>query len=254
MVHFEAAGWLPMCGHNTIGVCTALVEQKLVQVTEPVTDIVLETALGLVRAQVTVEEGKAKQVSFQGAPSFALVQGATVSTEEWGELPVDIGWGGSAVAFVPASLFGREICKENAPFYEAVGCRLRKQINAQIPIGHPLLPQIREVSHVGFYQDGAPMRHVVVGPDGKCDRSPCGNGTCARAALLHAQGRLKAGEGFEQRSVIGSAFVCKCLEEVTLEATPAMIPQISGQAWLTALSTYVIDETDPFGQGFSLTL
>ena len=82
---------------------------------------------------------------------------------------------------------------------------------------------------------------------------PCGNGTCARSGLLHAQGRFKAGDSFEQRSVIDSAFLCKCLEEVTVGGKPAIIPQISGCAWVTAYSTYVMDESDPFGQGFSLT-
>ena len=98
------------------------------------------------------------------------------------------------------------------------------------------------------------MRHVVVGPDGRCDRSTCGNGTCARAALLHAQGRLQTGEAFKQQSVIGSTFTCKCAAEVMAGNTPAIIPEISGQAWITAFSTYVMDETDPFKTGFSVSL
>jgi len=254
VLHFEAAGWLPMCGHNTIGVCTAIAEEGLVKITEPVTKIVLETPIGLIHAAVDIKDGTAARVSFRNTPSFPLVQDAVVHTDTWGDIPVEIGWGGSAVAFVPAKLFGREVCRENASYYEAIGCRLRTLINQQLPIHHPQLPEIRSVSHVAFYTDEPVMRHVVVGPDGKCDRSPCGNGTCARAALLHAQGRLRVGEAFVQQSVIGSEFTCKCTEEVMTENTPAIIPEISGQAWITAFSTYVMDETDPFGGGFSLTL
>ena len=254
VLHFEAAGWLPMCGHNTIGVCTAIVEEGLVDVQEPVTQMTLETPLGLVRASIDVKNGSAAKVRFRGAPSFALVQDAVVKTERWGDVPVDISWGGSAVAFVPAAFFGYAPCMENATFFANTAVELRALINVQLPICDPRLPEITGVSHVAFYQDGEPMRHVVVGPDGQCDRSPCGNGTCARAGLLHAQGRLKVNEAFEQRSVIDSAFICRCAEELVLGGAPAIIPEISGRAWVTAFTSYVIDESDPFGQGFSLTL
>lgn len=254
VLHFEAAGWLPMCGHNTIGVCTALVAERLVEVQEPLTCITLETPIGLIRAQIQVKDGTAQKVTFQGTPSFALLQNAVVTSEKWGNVPVDIGWGGSAVAFIPADYFGYAVCKENAVFYESAAVELRQLINAQYPICDPRLPDITGVSHVAFYQDGDPMRHVVVGPDGRCDRSPCGNGTCARTGLLHAQGLLKVGESFEQRSVIDSAFTCRCAEELLVGGEPAIRPEISGQAWVTAYSTYVMEESDPFGQGFSLTI
>lgn len=254
VLHFEAAGWLPMCGHNTIGVCTVLVEEGLVDVQEPVTRLTLETPLGLVRASVDVENGSAVRVSFRGTESFALIRDAALSTERWGRLPVDIAWGGSAVAFLPAALFGRAPVMENASFFAGTAVELRALINDQLPLCDPRLPGITGVSHVAFYEDGEPMRHVVVGPDGQCDRSPCGNGTCARAGLLYAQGRLKAGDVFEQRSVIDSSFTCRCAEEVTVGDAPAIIPEIGGRAWVTAFSDYVMDESDPFGQGFSLTL
>ena len=254
VLHFEAAGWLPMCGHNTIGVCTALVEEGLIDVQEPVTKLTLETPLGLVRASIDVENGSAAKVRFLGAPSFALRQNAVVKTDRWGNVPVDISWGGSAVAFVPADFFGYAPCVENATFFANTAVALRALINQQLPICDGRLPEITGVSHVAFYQDGDPMRHVVVGPDGQCDRSPCGNGTCARAGLLYAQGRLKANEQFEQCSVIDSAFTCRCAEELEVDGAPAIIPEISGRAWITAYSTYVMDASDPFGKGFSLTI
>lgn len=252
ILHFEAAGWLPMCGHNTIGACTAIVEEGLITVTEPETQITLETPIGLIRAVVEVENGCAKSVRFQNVPAFPLLRSAVLSTDEWGDLTFDIGWGGSAVAFICADHFGCPICLENAKFYESIADALRPQINAQFPISHPLIPHITGISHVAFYQDGEVMRHVVVGPDGRCDRSPCGNGTCARAALLFDQGKLTVGASFEQRSLIDSAFTCKCVEAVMAGDTQAIIPEISGRAWLTALSSYVLDDTDPLGKGFLL--
>jgi len=252
ILHFEAAGWLPMCGHNTIGTCTAIVEQGLVPVTEPETQITLETPAGLIRAMVEVENGSAKKVRFLGAPAFPLLQKAVIHTDEWGELPFDIGWGGSAVAFFSVEPFGRTVCRENAAFYEGIANALRPEIDRQFPLDHPQLPHIRGISHVAFCQDDQVMRHVVVGPDGRSDRSPCGNGTCARAALLFAEGKLSAGGAFEQHSVIDSVFTCRCVEQVMVGETPAIIPEISGQAWLTAVSSYVLDPTDTLGRGFLL--
>lgn len=252
ILHFEAAGWLPMCGHNTIGACTAMVETGLVEVTEPETAITLETPLGLIHAVVEVEQGRAKSVRFRNVPAFPLLLEGTVPTEDWGNLSFAIGWGGSAVAFIDAKVFGKDICPENAGFYEALADSLRPKINELYPISHPQLPHITGISHVAFYLDGATRRHVVVGPDGCCDRSPCGNGTCARAALLFAQGQFPKGAAFTQESLMGSSFTCKCVDTVMAGDTTAIIPEISGQAWLTSLSTYILDDTDPLGKGFML--
>ena len=252
ILHFEAAGWLPMCGHNTIGACTAIVEEGLVEVTEPETYITLETPIGLIRAVVAVENGCAKSVSFRNVPAFALLREGTLSTEDWGDLTFDIGWGGSAVAFIAAERFGKPICLENAKFYEGLADMLRPMINEKYPIHHPEIPHITGISHVAFYEDGDVMRHVVVGPDGRCDRSPCGNGTCARAAVLFDQGKLAAGDAFEQHSLIDSVFTCKCVEPVMAGETKAMVPEISGRAWLTSLATYILDDSDSLGKGFLL--
>lgn len=164
VLHFEAAGWLPMCGHNTIGVCIAIVEEGLVNVQEPVTNLTLETPLGLVRASIHVENGTATKVSFQGASSFALMQDATVKTERWGDVPVDIGWGGSAVAFVPADFFGHAPCVENAAFFANTAVELRALINQQLPICDARLPEITGVSHVAFFRTAIPCVMWWLGP------------------------------------------------------------------------------------------
>ena len=252
VLHFEAAGWLPMCGHNTIGVCTVLTERDLVPTAEPETCITMDTPAGIIRAAVTMENGQATAVRFRAVPSFPLLLNGVIETERWGDLPVEIGWGGSAVAFVKAAPFQMEICPENAVAYERLAAELMPRIKAKYPVTHPALPHVKSISHLAFYTDEGARRHVVIGPDGHCDRSPCGNGTCARAALLYAKGLLKPGDSFEQYSVMGSRFTCTCVGETMIEGTPAMVPEISGRAWQTAESTYFVSETDPLGLGFSL--
>ena len=249
ILHFEAAGWLPMCGHNTIGACTALAETGMIACQEPETTVTLETPIGLIQAVVEMKDGIAQAVRFRNCPAFPLLLGGTINVPNYGEVPVDIGWGGSAVAFLETSRFGLTVCPENAHALENLGVMIRQLVNEKYPIRHPMLPQIQGISHVSFYEDEPVMRHAVVGPDGRCDRSPCGNGTCARAAILYAQGKLKAGDSFTQRSVLGSVFSCKCAETVD-ENT--IIPEIRGQAWITAQATYLLAEDDTLGQGFLL--
>lgn len=252
VIHFESSGWLPMCGHNTIGLCTAIVEEGIIEVKEPYTHISLETPIGIIKVEVEVDGGSAKAVRFRNTPSFAILQDMPIKSDEWGKMFIDISWGGSAVAFIPANFFGQPLCQENAKYFEKVADNLIPEINNQLTLEHPQLPDINSISHLAFFEDGEVMRHGVVGPDGRCDRSPCGNGTCARAALLFAQGKLKIGDQFEQHSLIDSIFTCKCVDIVSLGNAKAIIPEISGKAWITAFATYVVDETDPFGNGFLL--
>ena len=252
MLHFEAAGWLPMCGHNTIGACTVLAERGLVPVNEPETPIVVDTPAGMIRATVTMKGGRAERVRFEAVPSFPLLLDGAIETPGYGVLPVEIGWGGSAVAFIESSPFHTDICPENAAAYERLAAELVPLIQKAYPLSHLALPGIKAISHLAFFSDEAERRHVVVGPDGHCDRSPCGNGTCARAAILHVKGQLHVGDEFVQRSVMGSAFSCRCLGEISYCGTRAIRLELSGRAWQTAESLFFVDRSDPLGEGFLL--
>ena len=251
---FESNGWLPICGHSIIGVCTVLVEQGLIPIVEPITNIVLDTPLGLINAKVTIHNGKATNVSFKNVPSFVINSHLTIETEEWGTVLFDIAWGGYAIAIIPASYFKLEINTHNTKKFEAITRKLLPVIQNNYPICHPLLPDIHFISHIEYVSDDNSdyMKNIVINPSFLTDRSPCGNGTSARAAQLHEYGQLNVGESFTQYSAIGSSFTCTCTEESLQNGIITIIPEISGKAWITSMSTFVASNEDPFRDGFLL--
>ncbi len=256
VLFFEVGYWMPMCGHDTIGVATALVEAGMVKVTEPITHITLDTAAGLVELEVTVENGTAKQVSFVNAPAFVMKQDAAVDTAEFGQVKLDIAYGGNIYAILPAASLGLDIRPENAGEIIRTGNILKKYINEQIPVVHPEMDFINKVTHVEFYgppkTPGATVQNAVVIPPGAIDRSPCGTGTSAKMAVLAAKGQLAKGQSFVHESIIGSLFHCEIVEETTLAGIPAIVPRVAGRAWVTGIHTYGLAPDDPYPMGFQL--
>ncbi len=256
VLYYETGGWLPMCGHDTIGVATALVETGMVEVTEPVTNIVLDTPSGVVRVSVKVENGCAKGVTFTNAPAFVVGRDYTVTLPEFGDVNFDVAFGGNMYAILPAEVLGLELVPERSKEIIARGAMLRKCINEQLTIKHPFLSFIDKVTHVEFFGHspipGVSARNAVLITSDAIDRSPCGTGTSAKMALLHAKGELGLNEPFIHESLIGSLFHCRILEETIIEGIPAIIPEITGQAYITGMSTFMIDPDDPFPEGFVL--
>jgi len=256
VLYFEVGNWMPMCGHDTIGVATALVEAGLVNVTEPITHITLDTPAGLVRLEVEVEDSTAKSVSFINAPAFVMARDAKVRTAEYGELKLDIAYGGNIYAILPAKSVGLNFAPVTASALVAAGCSLKDDINRQIKVQHPELPMENQVTHVEFYQLGSnpgdPIRNAVVIPPGAIDRSPCGTGTSAKCSVLAAEGLLKKGGSFVHESIIGSRFTCQYLDDAEVCGIPAVIPRVTGRAWVTGINTYMIAPDDPFPMGFQL--
>ena len=256
VLYFEVGGWMPMCGHDTIGVCTALVESGMVKVTEPVTEITLDTPAGLIRVKVEVKDGSAKSVTFVNAPAFIMAKDAALHTEKYGDLKLDVAYGGNIYAILPAASVGLTIAPEHAAEIIRTGNELKKLINEQIPVQHPELPFENHVTHVEFYmpspkEEGA-TRNAVVIPPGAIDRSPCGTGTSAKLAVLAGHGKIQPGESFVHESIIGSRFVCKYVGDAEVAGIPAVIPQVTGSAWVTGIHTYMLDPEDPFPMGFQL--
>lgn len=256
VLYFEVGNWMPMCGHDTIGVATALVEAGLVNVTEPVTHLTLDTPAGLVRLEVQVEDGQAKSVSFVNAPAFVMARDAHVHSEKFGDVVMDIAYGGNIYAILPAASVGLDVDPKNASALIAAGCALKDEINAQVKVQHPELPMENHVTHVEFYQPGAkpgdPIRNAVIIPPGAIDRSPCGTGTSAKCAVLAAKGLLRPGESFVHESIIGSRFTCQYLADAQVCGAPAIVPKVTGRAWVTGINTYMIAPDDPFPLGFQL--
>ena len=252
----EVSGLLPMCGHGTIGVATVLVETGMVEVTEPETRIRLDTPAGLVEASVAVSGGRAERVTLRNVPAFVSALDAQVEVETLGtSVTYDMAYGGNFYALVPAASIGLDPVPANSEELIARGLAIADAINASAPPVHPLDAAIRGCKHVVFHapgEDGANARNATAIHPGWLDRSPCGTGTSARMAALHARGELAIGQEFVNESIIGSRFIGRLVEEVALGATPAVVPEVTGRAWITGMGQYLLDPTDPFPAGFDL--
>jgi proline racemase len=248
VLFIEVSGCLPMCGHGTIGVATVLVETGMVEVREPETVVALDTPAGLVRVRVAVEDGRARSVTLRNVPSFLVAR----DLEALG-VPYDMAYGGNFYALVEAASAGLEVDPARADELIARGLELMAAINATEPPVHPEDPRISGTRHVVFYADGPDgTRNATAIEPGWLDRSPCGTGTSARMAQLHARGALALGEDFVNESVIGTRFTGRLVEETTVGGVPAVVPEVTGRAWITGMGQYLLDADDPFPAGFAL--
>jgi proline racemase len=255
VLFIEVSGCLPMCGHGTIGVATVLVETGMVAVSEPETVVRLDTPAGLVEARVAVEEGRARSVTIRNVPSFLHAEGREVEVPGLGRLRYDMAFGGNFYALIPAADARLEVDPARAQDLIDTGLAVIDAIDATERPVHPEDPRLAGCKHVVFHapgRDGADARAATSIHPGWLDRSPCGTGTSARLAQLHAQGTLATGEPFVNESVIGTRFTGRVAEETTVGGRPAIVPEITGRAWITGMGQYLLDATDPFPAGFAL--
>lgn len=255
VIFMHGKGYHNMCGHGTIATNTILVETGMVEVQEPYTIIKMEAPAGLVTVKVAVEDGKAKQVSFQNVPAFLYKQDVTVEVPEIGKVMMDISFGGSFFAVVNSEQIGIDISPDHSSQLVDIGMAIIKAANEQIEVQHPELAHINTIDLCEIYgsakSEDADMQNITIF-DGQIDRSPCGTGTCAKIATLFAKGKLKAGEEFVYESVIRTKFIGKVLEETTVGPYQAIVPEITGSAFITGHSQFVIDDDDPVKYGFAL--
>jgi proline racemase len=253
VVFIEVTGCLPMCGHGTIGVATVAVETGLVAVEEPVTTIKLDTPAGLVEARVDVADGRAHSVTIRNVPSFVAVEAATIEVAGIGPMTVDVAFGGNFYVIVPADAVGCTLDPASAGDLIRHGLAILEAVEDEVELAHPLDPAIRGSHHVLFTapgDDDVTGHGAVVIHPGYLDRSPCGTGTSARMALHHHRGELALDVPFVHTSIIGSRFTGRLVEETSVADRPAVVPTITGRAWVTALAHYLLDPTDPFPAGF----
>ncbi|MBO0770918.1 MAG: proline racemase family protein, partial [Actinobacteria bacterium] len=254
VVFIEVSGCLPMCGHGTIGVATVLVETGMVDVKEPVTEIRLDTPAGLVVANVEVSDGAAGAVTIRNVPSFLHLRDARVTVPGGiGELTLDLAWGGNYYAILPAADAGTDVRPERHDDLIARGLAVMAAVNQQLSFAHPDQPEIKECHHVIFTAPGGgevSARAATVIHPGWIDRSPCGTGTSARMAQLHARGALGLEEDFVHASLIGSRFTGRLTGTTQAGEFPAVVPTVRGRAWVTGMATYLLDPEDPFPAGF----
>ncbi|MCP2326847.1 proline racemase [Hamadaea flava] len=255
VLYIEVSGWLPMCGHGTIGVATVLVETGMVEVVEPVTTIRLDTPAGLVVAQVEVRAGRAVGVTIRNVPSFLHSQDVRLEVPGLGEVVVDIAFGGNFYALLPAEQLGLPVTRENIPELLGKGLKIMDAVMEQAPPTHPVDSAIDDCRHVIAYQsgeDGADARAATLIHPGWVDRSPCGTGTSARMAQLYARGELALDQPFVNESPLGTRFTGRLVEQTTVGDLTAVVPTVTGRAWITGTAQYLLDPTDPFPAGFEL--
>ncbi|WP_369138034.1 proline racemase family protein [Modestobacter versicolor] len=258
VLFIEVSGCLPMCGHGTIGVATVLVETGMVTVTEPVTEIRLETPAGLVVAEVQVRDGAATSVTLRNVASFATHLGATVDVPGVGAVAVDVAFGGNFYAITELAALGIPFTPADPAVRQRLldaGLAIMDAVTEQLAPVHPEQPEMAGCHHVYLAAPGSTAvhsRHAMAIHPGWFDRSPCGTGTSARMAQLHARGELALDTDFTNESVIGSSFVGRLLGTTTVGGLPAVLPTITGRAWITGMGQYLLDPTDPFPAGFQL--
>src|SRR4051794_31367178 len=255
VLFIEVSGCLPMCGHGTIGVATVLVETGMVQVREPETVVRLDVPAGLVEARVAVEGGRARAVTLRNVPSFLHARDATVAVDGLGDVAYDMAFGGNFYAIVDAASVGLTVDPARSDELVERGAEVMVAINAADRPVHPQDERIAGCHHVVFHEpgrDGAHARAATSIHPGWLDRSPCGTGTSARMAQLHARGELALGEPFVNESVIGTRFTGRLVAEADVGGRPAVVPEITGRAWITGMGQYLLDADDPFPAGFDL--
>ncbi|AID33081.2 4-hydroxyproline epimerase [Mesorhizobium sp. USDA 4775] len=253
ILFIETSGCLPMCGHGTIGTVTMAIEHGLIKPKTPGV-LRLDTPAGLVIAEYKQVGEYVEEVRITNVPSFLHAEGLTVECPGLGEITVDVAYGGNFYAIVEPQKNYRDMADYSAGDLIAWSPVVRQRLNEKYSFVHPENPGINRLSHMLWTGKptvkGADARNAVFYGDKAIDRSPCGTGTSARMAQLHAKGKLTAGDAFVHESIIGSLFKGKVEKEVTVAGRPAIIPSIGGWARMTGLNTIFIDDRDPFAHGF----
>lgn len=249
----------PMSGSNSICVSTVLLESGILPMTEPETVLTLEAPGGLIIATATCRDGRVERVRIRNHASFADKLDAVVEVPGLGTVTLDTAYGGDSYALVDAASMGFGLVPDEARDLAKTGVKIVAAVNEQLGFTHP---ENTDWDHVSFCQFTGPVRDVdgiktgqnaVVIQPGKIDRSPCGTGCSARMSVLHARGLLEVGEPYHGISLIGSEFHCRIEEETTIAGRPAIVPSISGRAWITGRRTEMLDPNDPWPEGYTLS-
>lgn len=253
IVFIEVSGCLPMCGHGTIGTATVLVETGMVDVKEPVTVIRFDTPAGLVDAMVDVRDGHAQGVTIRNVPAYLHLRDATIEVAGRGHVVLDLAWGGNFYAIVPAASLGLHVDPGSHDQLIRAGLEVMAAVNAQLEFRHPEHTTVTHCHHVMLTEPGdgeVSGRAATVIHPGWLDRSPCGTGTSARMAQLYARAELGLEQDYVHASVIDSRFVGRLLDTTKVGDFDAVLPSFRGRAWITGLSSYLLDPDDPYPAGF----
>ncbi|MEP6639759.1 MAG: proline racemase family protein [Chloroflexota bacterium] len=267
-VIMEQVEYPGMSGSNTMCVVTVLLETGMLPMTEPVTELTLEAPAGLIRVTAECRDGKVRAVTFRNVPAFATHLDAPVEVPQLGTVTVDVAYGGMFYVIADAAGFGLRLTPDEGADIVRITEMIKAAANEQLPVVHPEQPGFAGITIgqlSGPAHDPANSRRNVVTVStgtldwerpatwtGAIDRSPCGTGTSARMATLHARGRLAVGDEFRHEGILGTVFTGRVVAETTVGEYQAIVPTITGHAWITGFARYVVDSTDPFPDGFTV--
>jgi trans-L-3-hydroxyproline dehydratase len=260
-------GFSTMCGHGIIAVVTIAIERGLITRADvaPVTSgrqhaeiaLTLDAPAGQIRARadVSVVDGppRVRRVSFVNVPSFVLAHGVAVAVNGRA-VPCDVAFGGAFYAIVDAESAGVPVTVDRLPDLRRTASAIKKAVESAVKVVHPIETGLEGIYGVIFTAPptaaGADLRNVTVFADQEVDRSPCGTGTCAVLAVLDAMGLVDADRPFVHESLIGTTFSARVVGRTTIGEIPGIVPELSGEAWITGDHTFVVDDRDPLKGGF----
>lgn len=268
MIVMEQGGFRPMSGSNLICAVTAMIETGSVDVTEPVTQLRVDTAAGTVAVRAEVVDGRAVSVEFDNVPAFALALDHPLEVPGFGTIPVDIVFGGQFYVQTRCEELGIALEPDNAKEIIRAAAVLRRTAQLTVPVEHPVIPDLGLISlpmiHGPARREDADARNAVVLPNGEVhlddpttwtgtlDRSPCGTGTSGRVAAKVARGELDVGDTWVHESMLGTIFTATVKERTTVGGIPAIIPSIRGRGWITGIHQLIVESDDPFPAGFTI--
>jgi proline racemase len=267
-VIMEQTEYPGMSGTNTICVTTVLLETGIVPMKEPVTELTLESPAGLIRVRAECAGGNVRRVTFRNVPAFAVHLDKEIEVPRLGRAVVDVAYGGMFYVIADAAAFGLRLTPDEGGDIVRVGEMIKAAAQEQLPVAHPDQPGFAGITIAVLsgppIRPDAHLKNAVVVSTGKLDwdrpatwtgaidRSPCGTGTCAKMAALHAKGKLALNEDFHHEGILGTIFTGRLVEETRVGPYRAVVPTLSGRAWITGIASYVLQDDDPFPEGFTV--
>jgi len=264
----EQTEYPPMSGTNTICVATALLETGMLPMNEPQTKFMLEAPAGLIGITADCQDGKVTRVTFENVPAFVVDLDIPLEIPQLGRVAVDIAWGGMFYVIADADQFGLRLTPEEGRDITRISEMIKAAAREQHPVIHPENPEITGPTIAQLsgppHNPRAHRRNVVTVSTntsdwkkpstwtGVIDRSPCGTGTCAKMAVLHARGQLGIDQEFVHEGILGTIFTGRLAREVQVGSYKAVVPTLSGTAWITAINQLTVDPSDPFPNGFTV--
>ena len=253
-IHNE--GYSTGCGHAVIALTKVFVETGLIPMNEPETEVKMDVPSGFIKSYAKVKNGQVTGVRFENVPSFVQSLDTKIDVPGIGEINYDLAFGGAFYAFVDVAQLGLDCTSKYQNQLIETGIKIKHAVIDSVKMIHPLEPDMNFLYGTIFTgvskNPNHHSRNVCIFAEGEVDRSPTGTGVSARAAILHAKDEIKLGESIIIESIIGSTFSVKVVETTTFGNYDAVIPEVSGNAYITGKNTFWINPEDPLKNGFIL--